>query len=68
MGQLETYLVILMGLVRSHLRVVRDEAGYTVQVVILTAIFALLAITVGAIIVSKVLAKTNSIDLNGGGQ
>lgn len=68
MGQLETYLIAWMGFIRSYRRPIRDEAGYTVQVVILTAIFAILAIAVGAIIVSKVLAKANSIDLNGNGQ
>ena len=39
-----------------------DEAG-TVEKVILTAIFAALAIAVGAIIVSKVTTKANSINL-----
>ncbi len=42
----------------------RDEAGSVVETVIITAIFAALAIAVGAIIVSKVTAKTNSINLN----
>ena len=41
-----------------------DEAGSVVEKVILTAIFAALAIAVGAIIVSKVTAKANSINLN----
>jgi hypothetical protein len=41
-----------------------DEAGSAVEKVILTAIFAALAIAVGAIIVSKVTAKANSINLN----
>lgn len=41
-----------------------DEAGTVVEKVILTAIFALLAITVGAIIVAKVTSKANSINLN----
>jgi hypothetical protein len=40
-----------------------DEAGTVVEKVILTAIFAALAIAVGAIIVTKVTAKANSIDL-----
>ena len=40
-----------------------NEAGTVVEKVILTAIFAALAIAVGAIIVTKVTAKANSIDL-----
>ncbi len=41
-----------------------DDAGSVVETVIITAIFAALAITIGAIIVAKVTAKTNSINLN----
>ncbi len=41
-----------------------DEAGTVVEKVILTAIFAALAIAVGAIIVTKVTDKANSINLN----
>jgi hypothetical protein len=41
-----------------------DETGSVVETVIITAIFAALAIAVGAIIVAKVTAKTNSINLN----
>jgi hypothetical protein len=40
-----------------------DEAGTVVEKVILTAIFAALAIAVGAIIVAKVTTKANNIDL-----
>ena len=42
----------------------RGEEGSVVEKVILTAIFAALAIAVGAIIVTKITAKANSIDLN----
>jgi cell division protein FtsL len=45
-------------------RMERTEEGSVVEKVILTAIFAALAITVGAIIVAKVTAKANSINLN----
>jgi hypothetical protein len=45
-------------------RCVRDEEGSVVEKVILTAIFAALAIAVGAIIVAKVTDKANSINLN----
>jgi hypothetical protein len=42
----------------------RGEEGSVVEKVILTAIFAALAIAVGAIIVAKVMDKANSINLN----
>ncbi len=38
-----------------------DRGNVTVEMVILVAIFAALAIAIGAIIVSKVTAKANSI-------
>ncbi len=41
----------------------RDEDGTVVETVIITAIFAALAIAVGAIIVAKVTAKAHSINL-----
>jgi hypothetical protein len=41
-----------------------NESGTVVEKVILTAIFAALAISVGAIIVAKVTDKANTIDLN----
>jgi hypothetical protein len=40
------------------------ESGTVVEKVILTAVFAALAIAVGAIIVAKVTDKANSINLN----
>lgn len=42
----------------------RSEQGSVVEKVILTAVFAALAIAVGAIIVAKVMDKANSINLN----
>jgi hypothetical protein len=42
----------------------RDERGSVVETVILTAVFATLAIAIGAIIVAKITAKTHSINLN----
>ncbi len=42
----------------------RGEDGSVVEKVILTAVFAALAIAVGAIIVAKVMNKANSINLN----
>lgn len=56
---------LLWMLLRLRLQAARrDEAGTAVEKVILTAIFAALAIAVGAIIVAKVTAKANSINLN----
>ncbi|MGO9341310.1 MAG: hypothetical protein ACLP6E_02140 [Acidimicrobiales bacterium] len=52
-----------LGRVRYPIRA-RDERGSTVETVILTAVFAALAIAVGAIIVAKVTAKAHSINLN----
>jgi len=41
-----------------------NEDGSVVETVIITAVFAALAIAVGIIIVAKVTSKANSIDLN----
>jgi hypothetical protein len=49
---------------RTHAAGGWNEAGSVVEKVILTAVFAALAIAVGAIIVAKVTAKANSINLN----
>ena len=68
MGLMELYLISLMAFVRVKCRLALDEGGYTTQVVIMTALLAALAIAVGIIITTKVLAKANSIDLNGNGQ
>jgi len=48
----------------TYARAERDEEGSVVEKVILTAVFAALAIAVGALIVTKVMAKANSINLN----
>jgi hypothetical protein len=55
------WLVARMGLraISTH-----DERGSVVEKVVLTAVFAALAISVGAIIVAKVTAKAHSINLN----
>lgn len=59
-------LDFLWTYLRSHVRAAGgwNETGTVVEKVILTAVFAALAIAVGAIIVSKVTAKANSINLN----
>lgn len=53
----------LLTLETSKLRN-QDEDGSVVETVIITAVFAALAIAIGAIIVSKVTAKANSVNLN----
>ena len=60
--QLQVYWQWTLGGLRAMQ--VRDERGSTVETVILTAVFAALAIAVGAIIVIKVTAKAHSINLN----
>ena len=60
-----TQLLWLAALVRSRLSdAVGAEEGSVVEKVVLTAVFAALAIAVGAVIVAKVTAKANSINLN----
>jgi len=60
-----THLVVVWAYLRARAGVSGgfDEAGTVVEKVILTAIFAALAIAVGAIIVAKVTTKANSINL-----
>ena len=68
MGPLEMYTITCMRLAWARLRALsRDEAGYTTQVVIITAVLAALALAVGAIITAKVLSKANNINLNSSG-
>ena len=59
--QLHSLLVVIKSRIW---RTPRDEEGTVVEKVILTAIFAALAIAVGAIIVAKVTSSANSINLN----
>jgi hypothetical protein len=63
---MSTQVTVLWTYLRARCRACGDwnDAGTVVEKVILTAIFAALAIAVGAIIVAKVTAKANSIDLN----
>jgi hypothetical protein len=56
------YLQYLITRMRAQLQdVARDEQGEVMEKVIITAIFAALAIAVGAIIVARVTDKANSI-------
>ncbi len=60
------HLIILWTYLRARVHASGgwNEAGTVVEKVILTAVFAALAIAVGAIIVAKVTDKANSINLN----
>lgn len=60
-----TSIAVVWSVLRAQVqaRVRRDDAGSVVEKVILTAVFAALAISIGIIIVSKVTAKANSINL-----
>lgn len=53
--------------VRAHLaevrRQLRSDAGYTTETIVVTALLAILGLTVVGIIVAKVTAKANGIDL-----
>ncbi len=60
----QMYLLWTAARIRVAEHIARDDRGSVVEKVILTAIFAALAIAVGAIIVAKVTAKANSINLN----
>jgi hypothetical protein len=60
-----TPLLVIWNLLcvrRRNLRL--DETGSVVETVIITAIFAALALAIGTIIVTKVTAKANSVNLN----
>jgi len=62
---LSTEIAIIWTYLQSKVRAAGgwNEDGTVVEKVILTAIFAALAIAVGAIIVAKVTSKANSINL-----
>lgn len=60
-----TQLQSLLTMIRLRLSLATGrEDGSVVEKVILTAIFAALAIAVGAIIVAKVTSTANSINMN----
>ena len=61
---LSTQVAVVLAYVRARVGASpRLDEGSVVEKVILTAVFALLAISIGAIIVAKVTAKANSINL-----
>jgi|HubBroStandDraft_1064217.scaffolds.fasta_scaffold80222_2 hypothetical protein len=55
---------VLWTYLRSRYVPATDERGSVVETVIITAVFAALALAIGVIIVAKVTSKANSIDLN----
>jgi hypothetical protein len=59
-------IVILWTYLRARFELTGacDDRGSVVETVIITAVFAALAIAVGAIIVTKVTAKAHTINLN----
>jgi hypothetical protein len=62
---MDLYVRALWAYASARLALIpRGEEGSVVEKVILTAVFAALAIAVGAIIVLKVTDKANSINLN----
>ncbi|MBD0741663.1 hypothetical protein [Streptomyces sp. CBMA152] len=65
MYQLDT----LSRLVRAHLAKVRQhargDAGYTTETIVVTALLVILGLSVVGVIVAKVTAKANGIDLGG---
>jgi uncharacterized protein (UPF0261 family) len=63
---LPTQLMMIWAYIRARSERIggMNDIGSVVETVIITAIFAALAIAIGAIIVSKITAKTNSINLN----
>jgi hypothetical protein len=60
-----TFISVLVPILRARWDAARlDERGEVTEKVIIVAIFAALAIAAGAIIVTKVTAKANSIPTN----
>ena len=59
------YLQTLVSMLRARLAAQRAEQGsYTTEMVVATAIIVGLTITVGAIIVDRVVSRASSIPLN----
>jgi hypothetical protein len=58
------HLVRLVRIRLSDVRSrIREDAGYTTETIVITALLAILAMTVVGIIVAKVTAKANGISL-----
>ena len=65
MSTVLAHLLTVVGRLRGRLTAARraGDAGYTSETVVVTAALVILAITVVAIIVAKVTAAANTIDL-----
>jgi hypothetical protein len=61
---LQLQMMLVLARTSLHILRQRDERGSVVETVILTAVFAALAIAVGTIITLKVTDKAHSINLN----
>jgi hypothetical protein len=58
-----TTLATVVGQLRAHLDTLRrDQAGYSTETVVVTALLVLLALTVMAALTAAVLAKVRGID------
>lgn len=57
----------LTAAARTHLarvrQATREDGGYTTETIVVTALLAILGLTVVGVIVAKVTAKANGIDL-----
>jgi hypothetical protein len=62
---MRTYWALLRAGLHTRIAELRrdPDAGYTTETVVITALLVVAALTVVAIIVGKVVAKANSIDL-----
>ncbi|AKA06863.1 hypothetical protein SAZ_33995 [Streptomyces noursei ZPM] len=63
MSDLKTLARLLRARLAEVRRLARDDAGYTTETVLITALLVILALTVVGIIVAKVTAKAKGIDL-----
>ncbi|MDG4864417.1 hypothetical protein P8605_40360 [Streptomyces sp. T-3] len=66
---LRSPLPSLLPAARAHLsrvrRAMRQDAGYTTETIVVTALLVILALAVIGVIATKVLSKANGIDLGG---
>ena len=62
---MRTYWATVLTALHARLEELRrhPEAGYTTETVLVTALLVVAALTIVAIIVAKVIAKANSINL-----
>ncbi|WP_431953086.1 hypothetical protein [Actinacidiphila sp. bgisy167] len=63
MPHFQTLTALLHARLADLRRRARSDAGYTTETMVVTALLVILALTVVGIVVAKVTAKANSIDL-----